>query len=349
MRHPIVQEDLEGIIARDLPWERFYGKTVLITGANGFLPTYLVETFLYLNERRQGEPVKLLCLVRNGAKARQHFSEYLRRPELEFIVQDVSEPIIWEGPMDFIIHAASQASPKYFGIDPAGTLKANVLGTYHLLELARAKEVEGVLFFSSGEVYGEVSETQIPTTESDYGYVDPVNVRSCYAEGKRVGETMCVAWHEQYEVPTKIVRPFHTYGPGMNLKDGRVFADFVSDVIHKRDIVLKSQGTAVRAFCYLADATAGFLTVLLKGENGQAYNISNDKGVTSVSALANILASLFPEFKIRVVPQDRVAEKGYLVSKISRHYPSILKASQLGWEPVFSIEEGFHRTIRSFL
>ena len=349
MRHPIVQEDLAFITDHPLPWERFYGKTVLITGANGFLPAYMVETLLYLNELRRGNTVKLLCLVRNKSKAQQRFADYWDRSELELIVQDVAERIIWEGAIHYIIHAASQASPKYYGVDPAGTLKANILGTYHLLELARIKNVEGILFFSSGEVYGEVSDTQFPTKEMDYGYLDPANVRSCYAEGKRVGETMCVSWNHQYEVPTKIVRPFHTYGPGMNLKDGRVFADFVSDVIHKRDIVLKSHGRAVRAFCYLADATTGFFTVLLKGENGHAYNISNDKGVTRGRELANIIASLFPEFNVNVVQQERLDTTGYIVSKISRNSPSILKASQLGWEPIFSIEAGFHRTIRSFL
>ncbi len=243
----------------------------------------------------------------------------------------------------------SQASPKYFGSDPVGTLKANVLGTYNLLELARIKHINTFLYFSSGEVYGQVPEDRIPTPEDFFGFIDPTNVRSCYAESKRIAETMCVSWAYQFGVNAKIVRPFHTYGPGMALDDGRVFADFVSDIVNKRNIIMKSDGLARRAFCYLADATIGFFTVLLKGENNQAYNVGNDKGETSIIDLAHLLVSLFPELGLQVIQRPGEKQTGYLQSKIVRNCPSIEKIMKLGWQPYFSIAEGFHRTIRSFL
>ena len=149
----------------------------------------------------------------------------------------------------------------------------------------------------------------MPTRETEYGYLDPATVRACYGESKRMGETLCVAYHAQYGVPAKIVRPFHTYGPGMDLSDGRVFADFVADLVARRDLVMKSDGRAQRAFCYLADATVGFFTVLLRGEAGAAYNVGNPDAEVSILELARTLANLFPERGVRVVEAGRRPKK----------------------------------------
>lgn len=349
MRNPIVEEDLGIIASASLDWHSFSGKTVLISGANGFLPAYMVETLLYLNEKSEQEPVKVLALVRNIDRGRGRFSHYNGRSDLQLLAQDVCAPIEVDGPVDFIIHAASQASPKYYGKDPVGTLSANIFGTYNLLELARNKESKSFLYFSSGEVYGEVSEKNIPTNETAYGYLDPMNVRSCYAESKRMGENMCVSWFHQYKVPTKIARPFHTYGPGMRLDDGRVFADFVSNVVSSTNIEMHSDGSASRAFCYLVDATVGFFLVLLSGDNGEAYNVGNNAGEISIRDLAYLLASLFPEKGIKVVLKNDIHKDGYLKSKIIRNCPDINKIVKLGWEPKINLQEGFKRTIKSYL
>lgn len=349
MRNPVIEEDLQTITGCDPDWDRFAGKTVLISGANGFLPSYLVETLLYLNDKTTRGTIKVVGIVRNRAKALARFAEYANRPDLQLIIQDVCQPVIVNEKVDYIIHAASQASPKYYGSDPVGTLNANVLGTYNLLELARENKVRSFLFISGGEVYGEVREDQIPTKEDSYGYVDPLNVRSCYAESKRMGENMCVAWNHQYGVSAKIVRLYHTYGPGMSLDDGRVFADFVSDVVHKRDIVMQSNGSATRAFCYIIDAIVGIFLVLLRGKDGQAYNVGNDKGEISILELANLLVNLSPDKKLRVVRKEDIEREGYLKSRITRACPDISKMRALGWEPRYTVEEGFKRTIRSYL
>lgn len=347
MRHPIVTEDLEVITRAALPWDDLAGRTVLVTGAAGFLPAYMVETLLFLNEKRPDQKTRVLGLVRHEGRARARFAAYEGRPDLKLIVGDVSGPVDFGEPVHYIIHAASQASPKYYKSDPVGTLSANIAGTQRLLEMAREQGTKSFLFFSSGEVYGRISDAQVPTREDDYGPVDPMDVRSCYGESKRMGETMCVAWHAQYGVPARVARPFHTYGPGMSLDDGRVFADFVADIIAGRDIVMKSDGRATRAFCYLADAAAGFFTVLLKGTSGEAYNVGNDKAESSILDLALRLVALFPEKDLRVVQQP-VPTDGYLQSKISRGCPEISRARALGWEPTTTIEDGFKRTVLSF-
>ena len=342
----IVKEDLKYITDADLPWNLLKNSTVLISGANGFLPSYMVHTLIYLNEK-YNKNIKVLALVRNREKAEKKFRNYINRKDFKLIVQDVCDPIKTNIDVDFIIHAASQASPKYYGIDPIGTFNANVKGTHNLIKLAEEKKSKSFLFFSSSEVYGEINENQIPTKETDYGYLDSMNVRSCYAEGKRAGETMCICSHYQYNIPVKIVRPFHIYGPGMALDDGRVFADFVRDLVNNTNLVLNSDGSATRAFCYIADAIIGFFTVLLKGESGQAYNVGFNKE-TSILELGNILINLFPEKNLKVIKKENKFQKGYIKSKITRVCPDISKIEKLGWKPVFCIQEGFKRTIKSF-
>lgn len=345
--HPIIEQDMGLIAAQPLPWSNLAGKVVLITGASGFLPAYMVELILWLNENINKEnPTKIIGLVRNRQKAIERFAAHQNRGDLTLKVQDVCDPLEVEGGVDFVIHAASQASPKYYGTDPVGTLSANIFGTHQLLEFARLKNCQKFMFFSSGEVYGAAPEGF--TRENDYGYLDPLDVRSCYAESKRMGENMAVCWQHQFGVPVVIVRPFHTYGPGMDLFDGRVFADFVSDIVAGRNIVMKSEGTAVRAFCYLADAIAGFFTVLFKGISGQAYNIGNSNGETSIFDLAELLASLFPERRLKVEKFTQLNGNAYLTSPVNRICPDISKAIDLGWMPTISLTEGFTKTIRSF-
>ncbi|MGA7521610.1 MAG: NAD-dependent epimerase/dehydratase family protein [Acidobacteriaceae bacterium] len=344
-RHSIVSEDLQKIVATPLPWERLYGKTVLITGANGFVPAYMLETLLYLNETA-GANLHVIALVRNPQKAERRLGHVAGRADVSLVVQDVRDAYRG-GRADFIIHAASQASPRFYGKDPAGTFESNVIGTRRMLEVARDSGSEGFLFFSSGEVYGRIENPEIPVKESDYGYLDPLNLRSCYAEGKRAGETLCTCWHAQYGIPTKIVRLSHTYGPGMEMDDGRVFADFVADLVARRDIVMKSDGSTQRPFCYLADATAAFFTVLLHGKNGEAYNVGSDVE-TSVLDLAETLTRLFPERHCRVIRKERVPGDEYIPSAVAGGHFDLTKIRGLGWEPTTGIEEGFRRTVKSY-
>jgi len=182
--------------------------------------------------------------------------------------------------------------------------------------------------------------------ENYHGNVSSISDRSCYDESKRMGETMCVSYHHQFNVPIKIVRPFHTYGPGMLLNDGRVFADFVSDIVNEKNIVMKSEGNAIRSFCYISDAIIGFFCVLLSGENGEAYNVGNPHGEISIKKLADTLVSLFPEKKLKVIEVKR--SDNYLKSPINRTCPDITKLQKLGWKPKIGIKQGFKKTIQSY-
>ena len=347
--NPVVSADLSTIASCGLDWTDLLGSTILITGGSGLLGSYLVKTFLNLN-KVFGLNIHVICLTRSQHSIDKRLSSVLDNSKLEVILHDVSAPLPVDLPSaDYVIHVASQASPNYYGVDPVGTLSANTIGTANLLDYCYKRKCKRFLFFSSGEVYGVTQNQSEPITETDYGYIDPMKVRSCYAESKRMGENMCVAWSHQFGCHASIVRPFHTYGPGLSLDDGRVFADFVSDIVNKRDIVLKSDGLAKRSFCYLTDATIGFLTVLLHGSSGEAYNVGNPSSEVSMRDLAHILADLYPSLSIGVEYQSQLFEGHYLKSPISRALPSISKMSALGWKPFVGIEEGFDRTIRSFL
>lgn len=347
MRHPVIEEDLAGIIRQPAPWEEFRGRRVLISGAYGFVVAYLVETLLYLNEQHN-LGLHVYAMGRSREKAERRLGHYWGRPDFTFVQQDVCDPVALEGPVDFVIHGASWASPVYYGSQPVGSLLPNVLGTHRLLELAREKQARGFLFFSSAEIYGHVDPAHVPTPESYNGNVDPVKVRSCYAESKRMGETMCAAWSQQYGVPAKIARIFHTYGPGMALDDGRVFADFVRDVVERRDIRMMSDGAHRRTFCYLADAAVALFLILLKGAPAHAYNMGNDEMEVSIRELADVMVGLFPDRGLRVLRADDSHPAGYLRTTVDRACPDTQRLRGLGWRPRIGIEEGFRRTVLSY-
>ena len=166
---------------------------------------------------------------------------------------------------------------------------------------------------------------------------------------RRMGENICIAYSHQYEINFSIVRPFHTYGPGLNLNDGRVFADFVSDVVKKKDISVNSDGLSRRCFCYISEATKAFLAVLLNGSNREAYNIANPNAEISIKDLAKVLKESFPK-RVKSINFTKTNKNtAYLPSQIKKSYPSIEKISKLGWTPKISIKNGFERTINSFL
>lgn len=347
MENSVIESDLKYITGTNLPWGLFKNKTILISGASGFLPAYMVETLLYLNKIKQFN-IKILGLVRNIEKAHERFSHYKEDKNLIFVHQDVCDKIKIDENIDFIIHAASQATPKIFSKDPVGTIIPNVIGTSNLLNLAVEKKVECFLFFSTTGVYGYVDAKKYPIKEDCFGYLNPMDIASCYIESKKMGENMCVAWMRQYGVPVKIVRPAITYGPGLKLDDGRSFADFISNIINHQDIEIFSDGKALRNFCYLADATLGFFTVMLKGKVGEAYNIATEQE-TSIIDLAELLVEkVFPERKLKVVMKKDDSKK-YLRMNFFRTTVDIAKAKALGWKLSFPLEEGFKRTVRSFM
>ena len=336
-----MNKDIQDVLSEKLNWEKLKNKTVLISGANGFIPAYIVRTLLALGN------INVIGIVRNLDKAKAKFGNELNNKNLKLIVQDISEPINITEKIDYIIHSASQASPKYYGVDPVGTLKANTLGTYNLLELAVKNNVEKFLFFSSGEIYGKIDDNTPKITEDYTGDIDCTNVRSCYGESKRMGENMCVCYSQQYSIPVNMIRLSHTYGAGVLLDDGRVFGDFVKNIINNENIVLNSDGSAKRSFLYITDMIKALFYVLFNGEDKQAYNIASPIE-TSILELAQTLVKLYPEKNLKVEFAKDVYKEGYIKSPSSRANFDTSKLEALGWKPSVDIRKGFKKMIDSY-
>jgi UDP-glucuronate decarboxylase len=330
------------VVNRKLEWHALNDAVVVVTGAGGFLGSALVEALLARHDLSEGhQPRKIIAVVRDVPRARVRLGSH---PALQIFEHDLAKPMSGFPAFTHAIHAASNASPRFYGVDPVGTMLPNTLGTHGLLELARRNDAR-FLFVSSGEVYGELPPDWIPTREHEFGFLDPTDVRSCYAESKRAGETLCASYARQFGVHAVIARPFHTYGPGIDLNDGRVFADFVRDVVAREDIVLHSDGLARRAFCYVTDAVLGILTILVAGVPGEAYNVGSPENEVSIGDLSELLVGLFPErdLKVRRAPRD---VGNYMISPITRNSPNTDKLQGLGWNATVGLEEGFTRTVR---
>lgn len=345
----VIDEDLRAILSRDLPWQVLSGRRVVITGAGGFLGGYLLRTLLALyRSGKVDSPLQIVAPVRNVERARVRLADCVDDAQLTLMRWDLNEVAVPElGDVHYVIHNASQASPKYYGVDPMGTMLPNTVGTAALLEtLRRGSDPQGLLFVSSSEIYGAISSEQ-GLNEQDYGVVDPMGLRACYAESKRAGEALCVAFHHQHRIPTWVVRPFHTYGPGLAADDGRVFSDFAYSVARNEHIVMNSDGTARRAFCYASDAVAGFFTVMLRGEAAQAYNVANENAELSVMEFADLLIGLFPEKALRVERRVDVDLAGYLRSTVNRIVPDTTRLQSLGWRAEVTPAQGFKRMIET--
>jgi nucleoside-diphosphate-sugar epimerase len=346
--NPIIKYDIHTILAENIDWNYLSGKTMLVTGANGFIPSYLIYTLVDLNITRYlHNPISIIALVRNKDKATKKFFPIMGESYFRLLVVDVSEVVHITQKIDIIIHAASQASPKYYGIDPVGTLKANTLGTVNMLDIAHNNGTEKFIYISSGEVYGVLDGSVSVIPETYTGNVDITNVRSCYAESKRMGETMCVCWSYQYGFHVNMLRLAHIYGPGVELDDGRVFGDFVRNVLNNEDILLHSDGKARRSFVYITDMIAALFRILFQGENRQAYNVAADSE-TEIFELARLLCDLYPEKALAVKFAPNEMTSGYIRSASMGAALSTNKLKHLDWRQKVDMRDGFYRMIESY-
>ena len=294
------QEDLELTVSSMLPWENMDGKTVFITGATGLVGSQLVKTLLACN-RIHNRNIQILALVRSEEKAKRVFGHLLDRKALTLRFGDVTQPIHVEGPVDYIIHAASQTASKEFVTHPVETIDTSFMGTKNILELARNKQCVSVVYISSMEVYGNASQMVRRVGEKDLGYIDNLNVRSCYSEGKRLCECLCACYNSEYDVPVKIARLAQTFGAGVSYTENRVFAQFAKSAMNGTDIVLHTHGKSYGNYCYTADAVAGLLTILLNGTDGEAYNVVCEEATMKIGEMAQMVAREIADGKIRVV------------------------------------------------
>jgi UDP-glucuronate decarboxylase len=342
--NPHLRRDADEVLA-DLGElsERFAGASVLVTGAAGFLGAHLIHVFARISDARPARAARVTACdsFRRGHPA--WLGALAGRSDIEIVSADIAA---WTPAhrFDFIIHAASIASPVFYRRHPVETIDANVIGLRRLLGHAEAKGVASVLFFSSSEIYGDPPPHAIPTREDFPGNVSCTGPRACYDESKRLGETLCVAFARARGVPTRIVRPFNNYGPGLAIDDRRVLADFCRDALAGRDIELLSDGSPTRTFCYASDAVAGYLRALLLGRDGEPYNIGAERPEISMRDLAaTVLAVARSGGRVRKGESD---DKDYLTDNPQRRCPDISKArAELGYQPKIALADGIGRML----
>jgi len=352
----IVQQDLDNICRRlDSEFTAMSGRTLFISGAAGFLGYYLVQSVLHWNRTHPDKPSIRLIAGDNFIRGVPEWLTALSGdPSLTLLRHDVTDPLPDDtGDPDYLIHAASIASPVYYRLHPIETMDANVNGLRLLLERCRrqmdaGKPISGFLFFSTSEIYGDPTPDQIPTPETYRGNVSCTGPRACYDESKRYGETLCVNFASQYDMPVACARPFNNYGPGLKITDRRVIPDFARDLFAGRDLVLLSDGSPTRTFCYVADAVVGYYKILVRGRAGEAYNIGNEKPEISMLTLAEMLTAAAGDlfgYTGKVVRRES-NDKDYLTDNPQRRCPVIAKArAELGFEPQVPIVDGLRRTL----
>jgi UDP-glucuronate decarboxylase len=348
----VVEEDVQGLV-RDLGAElvRFAGTTILITGAAGFLMSYLVEVLMAWNAEGGHAPCRVLALDNFKTGLPERLAHFDGAPHLQVIAHDISKPLALDEPVHFIVHGASIASPTVYRQFPLETLDANVGGTRLLLELARANPLRGFVVMSTSEIYGDPDPAFIPTPEDYRGFVSCTGPRACYDEGKRLAETLAMTYFRLFETPVKIIRPFNVYGPGLRLDDQRVLPDFMTQVLKDEPIVLLSDGSPTRAFCYIADAAALMVRILLDGAPGEAFNLGNDEREISMLDLARLTATVGGEALGRPaigVRAETSADRDYLVDNPQRRLADLAKSRGAfpDWSPKTSLEQGLARTFR---
>lgn len=352
----VVQDDLNYICDKaGKELSKLSGKRLLITGGAGFLGYYLVQGALHWNRYfAKGDSIEVTVYDSFMRGKPAWLSDLESDPKLSVVRHDIRDPLPQDiGRFEYLIHGASIASPIYYRKHPLETMDANVGGLRHLIDYALEQDkqgtpLDGFLFYSSSEIYGDPTPENIPTPEDYRGNVSCTGPRACYDESKRYGETLCVTVAQEFGIPARIARPFNNYGPGLKISDRRALPDFARDIFAGRDIVLLSDGSPTRTFCYVTDAVVGYLKVLVNGRNGESYNIGTDAPEISIRELAERVVAIAREthgYEGRLV-FGTSSDSNYLVDNPNRRCPRIDKArEELGYEPGIGLDDGLYRSL----
>jgi len=338
----MISEDVKTIaISLGEDVHQLAGKTVLISGGAGFLGSYFLKTFKYLNEHVLDQPVHVIS-VDNYITSVTDQNNQESDPNIMNVWADVTNPLPIRQDLDYIIHAAGLASPVYYMQYPLETIESAVTGAKNLLELARQnKNLSKFVFFSSSEIYGDPDTASVPTPETYHGHVSSVGPRACYDESKRLAETLCSIYHQKFNIPTTMIRPFNIFGPLMKHNDRRVVPMFSYQALNGQTLSVHGDGHQTRTFCYITDAMTGFLKVLLKGQAGEAYNIGNDDNEISMKNLAALMSEIIPESGgYETIPYPAT----YPAGEPQRRCPDLAKSKDhLGYVPRVNLEPGLSR------
>lgn len=340
---PVFGEDVQQIVESELPWEAYRGQNVLVTGASGMIPMYIVGTLLAANEK-YGLELNVTGLVRTPGKAEARLGSALGRNDFALEVGDVTDASSLGGNFETIFHGASPARPTLHKSSPVTTLKANTLGTLNLLDSLVATGGGSFVLLSSSEVYGAVKGNQL-IAEDSVGELQHFAPRAGYSEGKRIAETALAAYADEFGVKSLSIRFGHIYGPGMALDDGRVQADFLADVVNDRDVRMMSAGAATRTYTYVSDAVRGLFFAHLLGQDA-VYNVADPAGNISIRELAETFAGSRPQKEL-TLSFDNEEDIGHFSPVASLGLASD-RIQALGWAPLHDLNNGVSRTIRAF-
>lgn len=338
MEPPI--EDLDEIVAHASESMRWLaGRTVLVAGAGGFLGAYICHAIVRANDTLLDSSCSLICLDNFRTGMRDRLRSLEARSDCS--VLDVALEDLGQLNADVVVQAASIASPPIYRRFPIETIEVNVLGTWNLLRLAQQRSVASFLHLSSSEVYGDPDAGAIPTGEEYVGRVSFTGPRACYDESKRLSETLCRLYFERHALKVKVLRPFNVYGPTVRLDDGRLIPDLLRQGLEGGPLVLHSDGTPTRSFCYVTDFVAACLQVLACDRNGEAFNVGRPEEV-SMRTVAALLGELLGVREIRTTVSE---DPRYLTDNPQRRCPDIRKIrDQVGWSPRVPLREGLRRT-----
>lgn len=332
------EKDIKCAAFANLPWELLNNVNILIAGATGLIGSCIVEVLMERTIRNY----HIYAMGRNKERMNKLFGKYIGANGFDIVVGDVTQPLPLNIPIHYVIHAASGAAPVDFSQHPVEVMKANINGVANLMEYGLQHEMRRFLYVSSGEVYGEGDGRVF--TEDYSGYVDCTTPRSCYPSSKRAAETLCASFAAEYGVDVVIARPCHTYGPHFTENDNRVYAQFIKNVLDSKDIEIKSTGEQFRSWCYVVDSVSAILTVLLKGKNGEAYNIADKDSNINIRSLAEIIAGIGNRRVVMSVPSES-EKKGF--NKVKRSLYDTSKIENLGWKLLSGdIREKLERTIK---
>ena len=340
----VLQTDIEQIYESLIPTiTKMSGKTVMITGAAGFLGRYFIALFQYFNSIYISNPINIIALDNHQTSPALRKDDFRRQDSnIEWIYGDAEIGAKLPDRTEYIIHAAGIASPEHYQANPLETVDVAVTATRSLLEKARNTNAK-FLYFSSSEIYGDPDISALPTNETYRGNVSSRGPRACYDESKRLGETLCWIYENYFNVHASVVRPFNIYGPGMMPKDYRVMPNFANSIIKNQPIRVYGNGLQTRTFCYISDAIIAFLLILVEGHKPDVYNVGNPKPEISIIELANLMKDFNPTpANIEVIDYP----SQYPKDDPSRRCPDISKLQkEFNFYPKVSLEEG---TLRFF-